>query len=123
MRPAAEALAARCRVITFSLCGDPGSGMRFDPSQRVENFARQIDAALDRSGLQRAAICGESLGGLIAVHYAATRPERVAALVLVSTPGPRWTPDRLQRLYARLEETPQDGGGSARTSAAAAPRT
>jgi pimeloyl-ACP methyl ester carboxylesterase len=101
MRPAVDALAKRCRVITFSLCGDPGSGMRFDPPQGVDNFVRQIDAVLDRAGLERAALCGVSLGGIIATRYAARRPERVAALVLVSAPGPGWTPDRLQRFYAR----------------------
>lgn len=101
MRPAVDALAARCRVITFSLCGDPGSGMSVDAAQGVESFARQIDDALDRAGLERAALCGVSLGGMIAMRYAATRPERVTTLVVASSPGPRWTPDRLQQFYAR----------------------
>jgi 3-oxoadipate enol-lactonase len=102
MRPAVDALAARGRVVTFSLCGDPGSGRPLDVTQGIEAFARQIDDALDRAGLERAALCGVSLGGLIATHYAATRPERVTALVLASAPGPGWTPDLVQRVCARL---------------------
>jgi pimeloyl-ACP methyl ester carboxylesterase len=102
MRPAVDALAKRCRVISFSLCGDPGSGERFDVSQGIETFTRQIDRVLDGAGLERATLCGVSLGGLIATRYAAARPDRVQALVLVSSPGPRWTPDGVQRLCARL---------------------
>jgi pimeloyl-ACP methyl ester carboxylesterase len=101
MRPTVDALAGRCRVITFSLCGDRGSGMAVDPALGVENFARQIDAALDEARLERAVICGVSLGGLIALRYAATRPDRVLGLVLVATPGPSWTPDRVQAFCAR----------------------
>ena len=47
-----------------------------------------FDAVLDRAGLERAAICGISLGGMVALRYAAVRAGRVSALVLVSVPGP-----------------------------------
>jgi pimeloyl-ACP methyl ester carboxylesterase len=101
MRPTVDALAARCRVITFSACGDRASGMAIDPALGVENFARQVDAALDRAGLDRAVVCGVSLGGLTALHYAATRPDRVLGLVLAATPGPSWRLDRVQGFCAR----------------------
>lgn len=101
MAPAATALAARRRVITFSLCGDPGTAPDLDPLQGIETFVRQIDRELDAAGVDRAAICGVSLGGLIALRYAAVRPGRVSALVLVSTPGPRWQPNRVQAFCAR----------------------
>jgi pimeloyl-ACP methyl ester carboxylesterase len=101
MRPAVEALARRCRVITFSLCGDPGSDATLDPALGFDSFTRQVDAALDRAGVERAAICGVSYGGLIGVHYAAVRPARTRALVLTSTPSPWWQPDRRVRLYVR----------------------
>jgi pimeloyl-ACP methyl ester carboxylesterase len=67
-----------------------------------ENYLRQLDEVLDEKGLERAAVCGISYGGLIALRYAATRPERVSALVLVSSPAPGWTPtDQQQRWIAR----------------------
>ncbi|ALJ19714.1 alpha/beta fold hydrolase [Microbacterium sp. No. 7] len=37
---------------------------------------------LDRRGLERVHVCGLSLGALVATRLAATRPERVASLVL-----------------------------------------
>jgi pimeloyl-ACP methyl ester carboxylesterase len=88
MRPAVEALAQRCRVITFSLCGDPGTGAGVDPGLGFDSFVAQIDGVMERAGVETAAVCGISLGGCIAVRYAATRPNRTRALVLVSTPAP-----------------------------------
>jgi 3-oxoadipate enol-lactonase len=44
----------------------------------------------------RAALCGTSFGGYVALRYAALRPERVSALVLASVPGPQWSPSPQQ---------------------------
>jgi pimeloyl-ACP methyl ester carboxylesterase len=95
MRPAVDALALHFRVITFSLLGERKSG----PWPRTfDSHVGQMDDVLDRAGLDRAIVCGVSYGGLVALRYAAQRPERVDRLVLVSTPGPRWQPsDRVQR--------------------------
>ena len=101
MRPAVQALARRCRVITFSLAGEPGSSPMLDPSNVFESFVCQVDAALDRAQLARATICGVSFGGLIATRYAARRPHRTQALILVSALGPHWRPDERARLYIR----------------------
>jgi pimeloyl-ACP methyl ester carboxylesterase len=97
MRPAVTALAARARVISFSLAGEPGSDRPFDDSEGFECFLAQIDAALDRAHVAAAMICGVSFGGFLALRYAATRPERTRALVLISTPGPRWSPSASTR--------------------------
>jgi 3-oxoadipate enol-lactonase len=89
MRPALEALSARCRVISYSL----GAARTFD------ELVGQVDTVLDRCGLTRAAVCGVSFGGLVAVKYAAARPDRASALVVVSTPSPGWTPSPVQARY------------------------
>jgi 3-oxoadipate enol-lactonase len=99
MIPGLRALGKRCRTISYSLCGDLGWGMRLDPSLGFENYLRQLDAVLDRAGIERAAICGVSYGGFIALRYAATRPHRVSTLVLVSAPAPGWVPSDRQRRY------------------------
>jgi pimeloyl-ACP methyl ester carboxylesterase len=99
MRPALVHLSAHCRVISYSLCGDFGSGSRMDAELGFEAFLRQLDEVLDRAGLPQAALCGISYGGIIAVRYAATRPERVTKLVLASAPGPGWQPNPRQSRY------------------------
>jgi pimeloyl-ACP methyl ester carboxylesterase len=89
MRPALRALSARCRVISYSL----GAAKTFD------ELVTQVDGVLDRRGVQAAAVCGVSFGGLVATKYAATRPDRTTALVVVSTPSPAWTPSPRQARY------------------------
>ena len=98
MSPAVDALAGRCRVVSGSLAGDRGSVRGIDPTHGFESYLEWADELLDRAELERVAVCGVSYGGLVALHYAAHRPERVAALVLASTPSPRWKPNcRIER--------------------------
>ena len=95
-RPALEALSCRCRTISYSLCGDIGAGVRSDPNQGFDSYVRQLDAVLDRAGLQQSAICGVSFGGLVAIRFAATRPDRVKSLIIASSPAPGWKPNARQ---------------------------
>ena len=97
--PTFAALSSRCRTISFTLAGDFGSGRKLDPALGFENYLQQLDEVFERTGLTRAAVCGISYGGLIALRYAALRPERVSALVIASSPGPGWRPDPIQAAY------------------------
>jgi pimeloyl-ACP methyl ester carboxylesterase len=89
MVPALRALSARCRVISYSL----GAAKTFD------ELVAQVDRVLDDRGVPAAAICGVSFGGLIATKFAAARPDRTSALVVVSTPSPAWRPSADQARY------------------------
>ena len=102
LRPAVEALAQSFRVLTFPLCGERTCGLGFDPRLGLDNYVAQVVAILDARRIDRAAICGVSFGGLAAVRFAAAHPERAAALVLVSTPGPTWHLRERHQIYARL---------------------
>lgn len=95
-KPALRELSRRCRTISYSLCGDFGSEARIDPELGIENYLRQLDAVMDRAGLERAAICGTSFGGFVAVRYAATRPSRATGLIIASAPAPGWEPTAQQ---------------------------
>jgi pimeloyl-ACP methyl ester carboxylesterase len=99
MRPGLDELRKHFRTISYTLCGDLGSGMRFDPAAGFENYIEQLDAVYEKCGIERASLCGVSYGGLIAVRYAATRPDRVARLVLVSSPAPGWAPSARQQAW------------------------
>lgn len=101
MTPTVDALAARCRVLAFSLCDEPTSSFAYDPARGFDNYVAQLDQALDRAGVRQAVIVGVSYGGLIAAEFAARRPERVSRLVLASALPPDWTPDRRARFYLR----------------------
>ncbi|MGH9257956.1 MAG: alpha/beta fold hydrolase [Vicinamibacterales bacterium] len=101
MKPAIDALGQRCRVITFSLADEPSCGAPFDAGRGFWCYVDQVRDALDAAGIQRAAICGVSYGGLIAAAFAARHPRRAASLVLVSALPPSWKPDRRATWYLR----------------------
>jgi|SRR5687767_4800557 len=91
LSPAIDALARSHRVITFSLSAARG----------LDVLADQLEAALNDRKLERATILGISFGGRVALRFAARRPERTSALILVSVPGPRFRMKRSHRVYAR----------------------
>ena len=51
-----------------------------------------LRAVLDELGVERAVIVGNSFGGAVALRLAVTAPERVRALVTISSPAPGMTP-------------------------------
>ena len=101
MKPAVDALARTCRVITFSFADEPTCGGTFDPATGFDCYVAQVRDALDQAGVQKACICGVSYGGLIAAAFAARHPDRVSALVLTSAIPPTWRPDARVRFYLR----------------------
>ena len=74
MGPAVDALAESFRLITFPLCDEPLWRARLDSPAGLDDFAAQISAVLDDRHIHRAAICGVSFGGLVALRFAARRP-------------------------------------------------
>jgi pimeloyl-ACP methyl ester carboxylesterase len=101
MRPAVDALARTCRVITFSLADEPSADARFDERTGLDSYVDQVRDALDHAGVEEAAICGVSYGGLIALAFASRYPARSAALILVSALLPSWRPDQRVSFYLR----------------------
>jgi pimeloyl-ACP methyl ester carboxylesterase len=102
MRPAFDALSQWFRVLTFPLCGEPDSNCRLEPSRGLDNYSDQVVDVLEEAGVDRAAICGVSFGGLAALRFAARHPDRASALVLASTPAPTWRLRRRHQVYARV---------------------
>lgn len=99
LRPALDELSRSCRTLSYSLCGDFGASWRTDPAIGFENYLRQLDDVFEDSHIERAAVCGISYGGFIALRYAATRPHRVSRLILASSPSPGWKPNPRQSSY------------------------
>jgi len=65
------------------------SGQEYSPAVRtMDEMARDVAALMDRSCIDRAVICGLSMGGYVAFEFAHLFPERVRALVLAGTRAP-----------------------------------
>jgi len=78
----------------------PGHGFSEVPRSLLDSDALldSMTSALDQLLDEPAIVCGNSLGGAIALHYAAHRPERVRGLVLLSPAGAPWTENELKAL-------------------------
>ena len=61
MRPAVDALAARCRVISGSLPGDSGSIADIDPAVGFERYTEWLDSLLERAGVPRSGLAVRSV--------------------------------------------------------------
>jgi pimeloyl-ACP methyl ester carboxylesterase len=99
MEPALRKLSERCRVISYSLSGDFGSGHQLNGSTSFDDYVRQLDDVLSRAGVHSTTVCGISFGGFVALRYAAQRRSRVEGLVLASAPAPGWRPNSQQERW------------------------
>jgi len=102
VEPAVDALAVHFRVLTFPLCDEPSASVRFEPAHGLDAYAEQVRAVLDEKAVARAAICGVSFGGVIALRFAASQPSRTSGLILVSTPRPGFGLRRRHQIYVRM---------------------
>ncbi len=74
-------------VIRVDLLGHGRSAKPADDGYGIAEHGCRAAAALDRLGVERAAIVGHSTGGAVATALAEQRPDLVAALALINT-GP-----------------------------------
>jgi len=88
-----EALAKTRRVIAWDLRGHARSDAPDDPAQYSHELAiGDMAAVLDAAGVERAVLCGMSLGGYLSLAFRLRFPARVRALILVDT-GPGYRRD------------------------------
>lgn len=78
------ALVNRFRVINLDLRGH-GRSSEVNRPFSLYDAVSDVVAVLDQLGLARAIWCGLSVGGMVALRAALTRPERVSALILLDT--------------------------------------
>ncbi|MFV2032292.1 MAG: alpha/beta fold hydrolase [Gammaproteobacteria bacterium] len=100
-------LSSRYRVLTYDLYGHGGSTPPPEiPSLRL--FSEQLRALLDALEIDRCAIVGFSLGGMINRRFAIDYPERVSALVILNSPHER-SPEQQKLVEKRAADTSEGG--------------
>lgn len=83
----AGALRGQRRVIRFDLPGFGLTGPNAQNDYSTEAYVRFVRGVVDRLGVLRFTIAGNSLGGQVAWSVAAAMPQRVDRLVLVDASG------------------------------------
>ena len=101
--PQAAALSRDFRVVSVDLRGHGRSPVPPGP-YTIAGLAADVIALLDVLGIERASVCGLSLGGMVGLTLAAVAPDRVdrlvAACVTAVPPVPSAWEDRAQRVLA-----------------------
>jgi len=73
----------QCHLV--QLPGFAGAAPLAEPKAYVQQLTQQLQAYTERSGLKDLTVVGHSLGGSLALNWAAERPEQVAGLVIVDS--------------------------------------
>ncbi len=111
-RPLLPALAASGRrVLAWEMPGyaDPSE----PPCTDFDGWRAALAEALDEAGVARCALLGHSLGGMIALDFAAALPQRVEALLLAcTTPSFGASSGAAQQAFLRHRLGPLEEGGT-----------
>lgn len=97
----------RFRVLTYDLLGHGETASRGD-RPGLADLTAQLAGLLDYLRIDRAALVGFSMGGMVARHVAQSHPARVTALVLLNTPHAR-APEAHSAVAARVAEARAQG--------------
>jgi 3-carboxy-cis,cis-muconate cycloisomerase/3-oxoadipate enol-lactonase len=114
-QPQVAALAGRFRLIRFDLRGHGRSPVP-DPPYDLADLGADALALLDRLGVDRASVCGASLGGMVGLWLAAHAPDRVDRLVVCGSSARLGPPS----MWAARARTVRESGTSAVADAAVA---
>ncbi len=82
-----DALKGQHRVIRMDLPGFGLTGPMPDGNYRLTRYSEFVIALMDRLGVQKAVLAGNSFGGNLAWKVAVDHPQRVSKLVLVDAAG------------------------------------
>lgn len=102
----AERLAGRYRVVSVDQRGRGRSDYDPQPARyEPRTYVADMFTLLDHLGLERVAIIGTSMGGLMGMMMGATRPERFPAMV-INDIGPEIDPAGLARIKSYAGKSP-----------------
>lgn len=111
--PQIEHFSRSHRVVAVDLRGCGASPVTED-GYDIPTQAADVGSLCDDLGLERPVVIGHSLGGMIGLELAASRPELVGAVVGVDSGPIDPLPDVRARFAALAEAIESEGGGDAR---------
>jgi Predicted hydrolases or acyltransferases (alpha/beta hydrolase superfamily) len=102
-----RALGARYRVVLYDY---PGHGWSTLAGHDLEiaDYQEHLLGLLEVLGLDRVHLSGESLGGWVAVKFAAAHPDRVRSLLLNTPGGTMATPEVMERIRSLSQAAADD---------------
>ncbi|MFL9831530.1 alpha/beta hydrolase [Flavobacterium sp. ST-87] len=96
------------RVISFDIRGF-GNSIDTDSSLSIDLFAEDLIAFMDELNIEKAVVCGLSMGGYIALNAYQRFSERFEALILADTQCIADTPEVKEKRYEAINEIEVNG--------------
>jgi 3-oxoadipate enol-lactonase len=106
--PQLKALSSEYRMITWD-ARSHGQTETTGDAFTYWDLAEDLRGLLDHLGIARAVIGGMSQGGFVALRFALKHPERVAALILLSTQAGAEDPEKVAIYESMLDVWEDDG--------------
>lgn len=106
--PAVRLLKPHARCVVPDLPGF-GSSPLPDEQPTVDSVAASLAGLLDHSGMDKAVICGLSMGGYVALAFWRLYPDRVRALILCDTRSTADSPDARTKRDALIARAVAEG--------------
>ena len=101
------ALTPHFSVLTYDLLGH-GESAPPAGTPDLAMFSAQLLRLMERCGIERAAVVGFSLGGMIARRFALDHPDRLSALAILNSPHGR-SPAERAAVRKRVRQTERHG--------------
>ena len=103
-----EALRVEYRVIAYDIRGHGDSDTGYEDFS-IDLFANDLISFMDSLNIRKAAICGLSMGGYIALNAIGNHPERFEALILCDTQYIADTPEVRENRLAAIQNIRKNG--------------
>lgn len=102
-----RALGEHYRVILYDY---PGHGWTTATTEdlEIQDYIDHLLAFMDTLGIERAHLSGESLGGWVAIKFAAAHPERVGRMILNTPGGTMATPEVMEKIRSLSQAAADD---------------
>lgn len=109
--PIVAAFHEKARFITPDLRGHGQSEVR-EGTYSMDSLAADLAAFMDALGIERAMVGGHSLGGYVALAFAAANPGRLSGLALITTNARADAPDKRQGRYDTAQAVQLQGASA-----------
>lgn len=100
-------LAPRYHALSLDVRGRGDSEWGAPDAYTFPTYIQDLAGLFEALGIKRASLVGTSMGGLIAMLYAAANPEHIER-VLLNDIGPEIDPVGLERVYSTVDQAPGD---------------
>ena len=102
-----RALAEHYRVIAYDMPGQGYTTFARDDVE-IDTYVEHLRGLLTTLGVEQAHLCGESLGGWVAIKFAVCHPDLVDSMVLNTPGGTMATPEVMERIRSLSQAAADD---------------